>query len=115
MSKFGDEVRARLEKRAKKVEVPEWGEDGKPLELYFFPLTVNDAKKLNSYVKGKGGDASREDEYVYYVIFNARDQHGDLVFDLADAEWLSNQPINVIIDVYLSANQREGFVETLKK
>jgi len=114
MSEFGEQIRGRLTQRAKKVEVPEWGDDGGPVELYFLPLTVNDAKKLNSYVKSKG-EGSREDEYVYYLIFNARDANGDKVFDLADAEWLSNQPVNVIIDIYLSANQREGFVETLKK
>ena len=114
MSAQGEAIRARLQKRAKKVTVPEWGEEGSPLELYFFPLTVNDAKKLNSYIKGKGGD-SREDEYVYFIIFNALNAQGDPAFDLSDAEWLGNQSINLIVDIYLSANDRKGFNETLKK
>lgn len=114
MSQFGDEIRGRIKRLAKKVEVAEWGEDGKPLELFFFPLSVNDAKKLNTYVREKG-EKSFEDEYTYYVIFNARNAQGDLVFDLSDAEWLSNQPVSVIQDIYLRANQREGFAETLKK
>lgn len=114
MSKVGEQIRGRLQRLAKKVEVPEWGEEGKPLELYFFPLTVNDAKKLNTYVRGKG-EQTREDEYVYFVIFNARDEHGDLVFDLADAEWLSNQPLTLIMDIWLACNVREGFSENVKK
>lgn len=114
MSEFGNKVRARLERLAKRVEVPEWGEEEKPLEMYFFPLSINDAKKLNRYVKEKGGE-TREDEYVYFIIFNAKDEHGDPLFDLADAEWISNQPLNLIIDIYLRANDRKGFSETLKK
>ena len=114
MSDFGEQIRGRLQRLAKRVEVSEWGEGEEPVELYFYPLTVNDAKKLNEYVRGKGAE-TREDEYVYFLIFNARDRHGDLVFDLADVEWLSNQPINLVVDIYLEANDRKGFAETLKK
>ena len=114
MSTLGDQIRSRIDRLAKKVEVPEWGEDEQSLELYFYPFTINDAKKLNVHVRGKGGDP-REDEYVYFLVFNARDKHGDLVFDLADVEWLSNQPLNLIVDIYLKANERDGYAEALKK
>ena len=114
MSELGNQIRERMDRRAKKIEVPEWGEADEPLELYFFPLTVNDAKKLTAHVKAKGTE-SREDEYVYFVVFNARDKHGDLAFDLSDVEWLSNQPLSVIFDIYLKANDRDGYSETLKK
>ena len=115
MSSLGEQIRSRVDRRAKKIEVSEWGEGDEPVVLYFYPLTIEDAKKLNSYLKGKGSK-SREDEYVYYLIFNARDAHGDLVFDLEDVEWLSNQPVSVITDIYLQANlERQGFDETLKK
>jgi hypothetical protein len=114
MSKLGDQVRGRLERLAKKIEVAEWGEDGEPLALYFYPLSINDSKKISAHVKGLS-DQSREMEYVYFIVFNARTEHGELAFDLADVEWISNQPLNLIVDVYLSANDRKGFSETLKK
>ena len=114
MSKTGELIRGRLNRLAKKIPVPEWGEGDEPMDLYFYPLTVNDAKKINATVASVE-DSTREMEYVYYIIFNARDAHGDLVFDVADKEFLSNQPLNVIIDIYVAANGRQGFAETLKK
>jgi hypothetical protein len=114
MSVFGEVIRARLERKQKKIEVAEWGTEGEPLELWFFPFSINDAKKLNAYLKEKSSNA-REDEYTYFIIFNAKTKDGEQAFDFSDAEWISNQPLNLIIDIYLQANDRAGFSETLKK
>lgn len=100
MSEFGDSIARNRERLAKKITVEAWG-----MDLYFYPLTVNGMKHINDYVQKKGG--SSFDEWVYYIIFEAVDGQGNKVFDLNDVTTLLNEDHQIIMDIYIEANQRK--------
>jgi hypothetical protein len=66
-------------KEIKRIEVPEWGENGEPAIITAEPFTLSDRKSLLKY--------AREDEvefYVRLVIMKAMDESGKKIFDLSD-------------------------------
>ena len=68
------------------IEVPEWGDEDKPLKIYSKPLTLAETSKLYKM--------SREDDLTmmaYVLIYKALDENGDKLFDLADKNALLNQ------------------------
>ena len=74
------------EQDVKVIEVPEWGEDDKPLKIYSKPLTLAETSKLYKM--------SQEDDLTmmaYVLIYKALDENGDKLFDLADKNALLNQ------------------------
>jgi hypothetical protein len=74
------------EQDVKVIEVPEWGDENKPLKIYSKPLTLAETSKLYKM--------SREDDLTmmaYVLIYKALDENGDKLFDLADKNALLNQ------------------------
>jgi hypothetical protein len=73
------------EQDVKVIEVPEWGDENKPLKIYSKPLTLAETSKLYKM--------SREDDLTmmaYVLIYKALDENGDKLFDLADKNALLN-------------------------
>ena len=73
------------EQDVKVTEVPEWGDENKPLKIYSKPLTLAETSKLYKM--------SREDDLTmmaYVLIYKALDENGDKLFDLADKNALLN-------------------------
>lgn len=66
-----------------RTEVPEWGEEGEPLEVYATPLTLAELDKIQKYAAGNEVLLS-----VYTVIFKAMDADGQLLFKLSDKHLL---------------------------
>lgn len=67
----------------RRYELPEWGDEDGPLEVYARPMTLADLQKIQKY----GG----QDDVllgVYTVIFKALDADGQPLFKLADKKLL---------------------------
>ena len=43
---LGQKIAERRQKQARIIEVPEWGDDGAPLQIYVYPLTAGDINKI---------------------------------------------------------------------
>ena len=67
------------EQDVKVIEVPEWGEDDKPLRIFSKPLTLAETSKL--YKMSKEDDLTM---MAYVLIYKALDENGDKLFDLGD-------------------------------
>ncbi len=59
-----------------KVEVPEWGEDGKSLFVYFSPLTLQEKQRLEQARDREGRIAALAD----LVVLKAMDAEGKKLF-----------------------------------
>lgn len=83
------------EQDVKVIEVPEWGEEDKPLVIYSKPLTLAETSKL--YKMSKDDDLTM---MAYVLIYKALDENGDKHFDLQDKNALLNSvDREVLIDV----------------
>lgn len=110
MSKLGDQIRALRSLSYKRIEVPAWGEEGKPLVIYSTPFTIADLKKISKHAKKDPTEA-----LVYTVIFKALDERGNPAFDIEDKQWLmTEESSDVLSDVVNQMNESEGFEEKLK-
>jgi hypothetical protein len=93
----------------KKISVPEWGEDGKPLLIYSKPLTLQETSKLFRMAK--------EDDMAmlaFILIYKALDENGDKIFSLEDKNTLLNKvDRNILIRVAneIMAEQPEDVVK----
>lgn len=70
----------------KRIEVPEWGEDGKPAVIMAEPFTLADRKTL-----AKFADGDDMEFLVRLVIMKALDEDGNKIFDLSDKPVLMNK------------------------
>jgi hypothetical protein len=62
------------------VEVPEWGEEGKPLVIYWKPITLQEKQRLATV----GMEQGMVVRLVEALIIKALDAEGNKLFDLAD-------------------------------
>lgn len=62
--------------RGQSIDVPEWGEDGKPLKVYFDPITARQAQRIQTRAKGSEALAT-----VLAVICHAKDADGKPIFE----------------------------------
>lgn len=69
------------------IEVPEWGEDGKPLLVYFRPMTLAEKQKLLSIGERDGLVARLADA----LVMKAMDAEGKKLFTVEDKHALRNQ------------------------
>jgi len=98
------------EQDVKLIEVPEWGEEDKPLKIYSKPLTLAETSKL--YKMSKDDDLTM---MAYVLIYKALDENGDKLFDLQDKNaLLNNVDREVLIDVAQKIMGTEP-IETVKK
>ncbi len=70
----------------KRIEVPEWGENGKTLVIFCPPFTLADKKKIKAHTDRAGG--ADLDALAYTVIFKAEDEDGKPLFTLDDKKSL---------------------------
>jgi len=69
------------------LEAPEWGEEGKPLVIYFSPLTLAEKQKLQTIGERDGYVARLADA----LIMKAMDAEGKKLYTVADKHALRNQ------------------------
>lgn len=65
------------------VSVPEWGDGEAPLEIHFFPMSMEEAAMIQR-VSGK--KATSVENAVYSLIVKARDKDGNRIFSLNESE-----------------------------
>ena len=98
------------EQDVKVIEVPEWGDEDKPLKIYSKPLTLSETSKL--YKMSKEDDLTM---MAYVLIYKALDENGDKLFDLSDKNALLNQvDREILVDVAQKIMGQEP-IETIKK
>jgi hypothetical protein len=80
MSKLIDKAKEHFEQKdIKVIEVPEWGEEGKPAKIYAKPLTLAETSKL--YKMSKDDNLTM---MAYVLIYKALDEEGNKHFTLDD-------------------------------
>jgi hypothetical protein len=91
-----DRVKAQFEALGiKKIEVAEWGEEGKPLIIYCSPFTLGE--KRNLFKGAKNDDLG---VLVDAIVLKAKDSEGNKIFKLDDKlTLLNNADANVIAKV----------------
>jgi hypothetical protein len=78
-----------------KIEVPEWGDDDGPLEIYAKPLTLQESKRL--YKMSSNSDM---EVMVYAIINKSLDADGNKLFTVADKDKLMNHAdVGVVVKV----------------
>ncbi len=70
-----------LEERS--IAIPEWGEDGQPLNVYCKALTLQEKAKL--YKMAQDNDLLL---FAYAIIYKALDENGEKLFSLEDKKAL---------------------------
>jgi hypothetical protein len=68
----------------KRIEVPEWGEDGKPLIIHATPMTVAHADRI-----GAKGNSNKAEMFVDVLILKAQDDAGEMLFTEKDRHALT--------------------------
>jgi hypothetical protein len=91
-----DRVKAQFEALGiKKIEVAEWGEEGKPLIIYCTPFTLGEKRGL--FKNAKNEDLG---VLVDAIVLKAKDADGNKIFKLDDKlTLLNNADANVIARV----------------
>lgn len=98
------------EQDVKVIEVPEWGEDDKPLRIFSKPLTLAETSKL--YKMSKEDDLTM---MAYVLIYKALDENGDKLFDLGDKNALLNSvDREILVSVATQIMGQEPIEETKK-
>jgi len=107
-----DRVKAQFESLAiKKIEVAEWGEEGKPLVIYCTPFTL--AEKRNLFRGAKNDDLG---VLVDAIVLKAKDADGNKIFKLDDKQvLLNNADANVIARVSTELLNGVSYEEAEKK
>ena len=107
-----DRVKAHFEQQGvKKIEVAEWGEEGKPLVIYCTPFSLGEKRNL---FKG-----ARNDDIgvlVDAIVLKAKDGDGNKIFKLDDKlTLLNNADPNVIARVATEMLNSISYEEAEKK
>ena len=107
-----DRVKAQFEALGiKKIEVAEWGEEGKPLIIYCSPFTLGE--KRNLFKGAKNDDLG---VLVDAIVLKAKDSEGNKIFKLDDKlTLLNNADANVIVKVATEMLSGVSYEEAEKK
>ena len=92
---LADDIKSRLDTGRKRHEVPELGEEGKPLVLYATEITGKDLK----YLQRKHKDFFQNqtlDGMVDLIILKAELEDGSKAFTLEDKQTILGFSINVL-------------------
>jgi hypothetical protein len=110
MSAIDNSKKHFAEQDVKVIEVPEWGEDDKPLRIFSKPLTLAETSKL--YKMSKEDDLTM---MAYVLIYKALDENGDKLFDLGDKNALLNSvDREILVGVATKIMGQEPIEETKK-
>ena len=112
MSSVIDRVKSQFEALGiKKIEVAEWGEEGKPLIIYCSPFTLGE--KRNLFKGAKNDDLG---VLVDAIVLKAKDSEGNKLFKLDDKlTLLNNADANVIARVSTEMLNGISYEEAEKK
>jgi hypothetical protein len=69
------------------IEVPEWGEDGKPLVIYYTPMTLAEKQRLDYALEREG----RVGRLADALIMKALDAQGKPLYTVADKKALREE------------------------
>ena len=107
-----DRVKAQFEALGiKKIEVAEWGEEGKPLIIYCSPFTLGE--KRNLFKGAKNDDLG---VLVDAIVLKSKDSEGNKIFKLDDKlTLLNNADANVIARVSTEMLNGISYEEAEKK
>jgi len=107
-----DRVKAQFEALGiKKIEVAEWGEEGKPLIIYCSPFTLGE--KRNLFKGAKNDDLG---VLVDAIVLKAKDSDGNKIFKLDDKlTLLNNADANVIARVSTEMLSGNSYEDSEKK
>ena len=107
-----DRVKAQFESLGIiKIEVAEWGEEGKPLIIYCSPFTLGE--KRNLFKGAKNDDLG---VLVDAIVLKAKDGEGNKIFKLDDKlTLLNNADANVIARVSTEMLNGVSYEEAEKK
>ena len=107
-----DRVKEHFEQQGvKKIEVAEWGEEGKPLIIYTSPFTLGE--KRNLFKGAKNDDLG---VLVDAIVLKAKDGEGNKIFKLDDKQTLlNNADANVIARVSTEMLSGVSYEEAEKK
>jgi hypothetical protein len=107
-----DRVKDHFESKGiKKIEVAEWGEEGKPLVIYCKPFTL--AEKRNLFKGAKQDDLG---VLVDAIVLKAKDEEGNKLFKLDDKKvLLNNADPDIIAKVATDMLNSLDFEEAEKK
>lgn len=95
---LGQKIAARRQKQARVIDVPEWGEDGAPLQIHVYPITAGDWNKIQKKHKNFLNDM-QIDGMVDLIILKAGDADGNRLFTLADKTHLMDEPLPLISSI----------------
>ena len=95
---LGERIAARRQKQARVIDVPEWGEDGAPLQIHVYPITAGDLHKIQKKHKNFLNDMTI-DGMVDLIVLKAGDADGNRLFTLADKTHLMDEPLPVISSI----------------
>jgi len=102
--------RRQAKRKVRKITVPEFGTAKKPLALYAYPLTMNDAIELD------GRYATIGERNIMQIIRQCMDAKGDQYFTVHDKSALMNSPSDVIGKILIELNgESSSFAQELKK
>ena len=79
--------------------VEEWGDDGKPLTLFFTDVAARDMSKIQKKHKDFINNPTM-DAMVDMIILKAMTKEGEKAFDVGDKFILMGEPLNVIAKVF---------------
>jgi hypothetical protein len=107
-----DRVKAQFESLGiKKIEVAEWGEEGKPLVIYCSPITLGE--KRNLFKNAKNDDLG---VLVDVIVLKSKNADGEKIFKLDDKQvLLNNADANVIARVSTEILSSTSYEEAEKK
>jgi hypothetical protein len=107
-----DRVKAQFEALGiKKIEVAEWGEEGKPLIIYCTPFTLGEKRGL--FKNAKNEDLG---VLVDAIVLKAKDSDGNKIFKLDDKlTLLNNADANVIARVATEMLSGTSYEDAEKK
>jgi hypothetical protein len=95
----------------KKIEVAEWGEEGKPLVIYSSPITLGE--KRNLFKNAKNDDLG---VLVDVIVLKSKNADGEKIFKLDDKQvLLNNADANVIARVSTEILSSTSYEEAEKK
>lgn len=107
---LGQKIADRRQKQSRTIEVPEWGDDGAPLQIHVYPLTAGDLVKLERKHKDFMQRQTME-SMIDLIILKAGDADGNRLFTLADKTHLSDEPLEVVSTV---AAQMFGQIDSVE-
>lgn len=100
----------RAEKPREVVEVPEWGEEGQPLRLFFTSVTARDIEKVQRRHKDFLSSPTMA-AMVDMIIFKCETEKGEPAFTLEDKHTLMGETVNIIAKVFGAVFQADTIEE----